>query len=174
MILHILSYFTNENITQILKENKENISLIGHLNPNKSIVHMEYLDICIFYPTTLSPFLPLSNNLIRLNVNLLSKSITFPLLQHRELKKHPTIIQMKEVINLDRMFPFNFIVFDIMVNKINNLDLTTSDPQTSIPTKIVVGNSDIFAPILYNNFHNNIANCVFSSKLKTARKKKGY
>ena len=55
-----------------------------------------------------------------------------------------------------------------MVNKINNLDLTKSNPLTSIPTKIVVGNSDIFAPIFYNNLNNNITNCVFPSKLKTA------
>ena len=31
-----------------------------------------------------------------------------------------------------------------MVDKITNLDLTKSNPLTSIPTKIVVGNSDIF------------------------------
>ena len=33
------------------------------------------------------------------------------------------------------------------INKINNLDLTKSNPLTSIPIKIVVGNSEIFAPI---------------------------
>jgi len=55
-----------------------------------------------------------------------------------------------------------------MINAINNLDPTKSNPLTSIPTKIVVGNSDIFAPILYNNFNNNIINCVFPSNLKLA------
>ena len=40
-----------------------------------------------------------------------------------------------------------FITSDNMVNKIDNLDLTKSNPVISIPTKTVVGNSDIFAPI---------------------------
>ena len=55
-----------------------------------------------------------------------------------------------------------------MGNKIRNLDLTKSNPLTSIPTKIVACNSDIFTPILCNNYNNNIINGVFPSKLKTA------
>ena len=55
-----------------------------------------------------------------------------------------------------------------MVDKINNLDLTKSNPLTSIPTKIVVGKSDIFAPILYNNFNNNISTGDFPWNLKLA------
>ena len=70
--------------------------------------------------------------------------------------------------NLDRTFTFNFITLDNMVNKISNLDITKSNPLTSIPTKIVIGNSDIFTPILYNNFNNNITNGAFPSNLKIA------
>ena len=69
---------------------------------------------------------------------------------------------------LDQMFTFNFITLDNMGKKINNLDLTKSNPINSIPAKIVVGNSDIFAPILYNNFNNNITYGTFPSKLKIA------
>ena len=67
-----------------------------------------------------------------------------------KFKNHPSIKRIKDVTNLDRNFTFNFNTLDHMVNKINNLDLTKSNPLTSIPTKIVVDNSDIFAPILYN------------------------
>ena len=85
-----------------------------------------------------------------------------------KFKNHPSIKKIKDVTNLGKTFTFNFITLDTMVTKINNLDLTKSNPLTSIPTKIVVGNSDIFAPILYNNFNNNITNGAFPSKLKTA------
>ena len=72
------------------------------------------------------------------------------------------------MINLDRNFTFNLITLDHMVDKINNLDLTKSNPLTIIPNKIVVDNSDIFAPILYNNFNNNITNGAFPWNLKLA------
>ena len=42
-----------------------------------------------------------------------------------KFKKHPSFIKIKEVITLDRMFTFNFINFDTMVNKMNNLDRTS-------------------------------------------------
>ena len=107
---------------------------------------------------------------IDMDPNILSTSNHEDIILHNieKFKKHPSIINIKEVINLDTTFTFNFITFDNMVNKINNLDLTKSNPLTSIPTKIVVGNSDIFAPILYNNFNNNITNCAFPPKLKIA------
>ena len=95
-----------------------------------------------------------------------------------KFKNRPSIKRIKDVINLDRNITFNLITLDNMVDKINNLHLTKSNPLTSIPTKIVVGNSDIFAPILYNNFNNNITNGAFPWNLKLAditptHKKKG-
>ena len=85
-----------------------------------------------------------------------------------KFKNRPSIKRIKDVINLDRNFIFNFITLDNMVDKINNLDLTKSNPLTSIPTKVVVGNSDIFAPVLYNNFYTNITNGAFPWNLKLA------
>ena len=85
-----------------------------------------------------------------------------------KFKNHPSIKRIKDVINLDKNFTFNLITLDNMVDKINNLDLTKSNPLTSIPTKIVVGNSDIFASILYNNFNNIISNGAFPWNLKLA------
>ena len=86
----------------------------------------------------------------------------------QKFKNHPSIKRIKDVINLDRNFTFNLITLDNMVDKINNFDLTKSNPLTSIPTKIVVGNSDIFAPILYNSFNNIITNGSFPWNLKLA------
>ena len=85
-----------------------------------------------------------------------------------KFKNHPSIKRIKDMINLDRNFTFNLITLDNMVDKINNLDLTKSNPLTSIPTKIGVGNSNIFAPILYNNFNNIITNGAFPWNLKLA------
>ena len=107
---------------------------------------------------------------IVMDPNILLKSTHEDLILHNieKFKNHPSIIKIKEVVNLDDTFIFNFITLDNMVDKINNLDITKSNPLNSIPSKIVITNSDIFAPILYNNFNNNINNGTFPSKLKTA------
>ena len=52
-----------------------------------------------------------------------------------KFKNHPSIKRIKDVTNLDGTFTFNFITLDNMVNKMNHLDLTKSNPLTSIPTK---------------------------------------
>ena len=83
-------------------------------------------------------------------------------------KRHPSITKIKEVVKIDCSLSFNYIDLGDMINKIGNLDLTKSNPINSIPSKIVVANSDIVAPILYNNFNNNINNGTFPSKLKIA------
>ena len=100
--------------------------------------------------------------------NILSQSYHEDMILYNieKFKNHPSIKRIKDVINLDRNFIFNLITLDNMVDKINNLDLTKSNPLTSIPTKIVAGNSDIFAIILYNNFNNNITNGAFPWNLK--------
>ena len=104
---------------------------------------------------------------IDMDPNILSKSSHEDIILYNieKFKKHPSILKIKEVTNMDKTFTFNFVTLDNMIKKISNLDLTKSNPLTSIPTKIVVSNSDIFAPILYNNFNNNIINGVFPKKL---------
>ena len=73
--------------------------------------------------------------------NILSKSNHDDMILYNieKFKNHPSIKRIKDVTNLDRPY----ITLNNMVNTINNLDLTKSNPLTSIPTKIVVGNSDI-------------------------------
>ena len=88
---------------------------------------------------------------IDMDPNILSKSSHEDMILYNieKFKKHPSIIKIKEVTNLGRTFTFNFITLDTMDNIINKLDLTKSNPLTSIPTNIVVGNSDIFARQYY-------------------------
>ena len=61
--------------------------------------------------------------------NILSKSNHEDIILYNieKFKQHLGIIKIKEVINLHRTFTFNFITFDTMVNKINNLDQTKSN-----------------------------------------------
>ena len=85
-----------------------------------------------------------------------------------KFKRHPSIIKINETFNMETTFTFNFITLNNMGDKIKNLDLTKSNPLTSIPTKIIISNSDIFTSILYNNYNNNIITGVFPYKLKIA------
>ena len=69
------------------------------------------------------------------NILSISNHDDMILYNREKFKNHPSIKRIKDVTNLDGTFTFNFITLDNMVNKMNHLDLTKSNPLTSIPTK---------------------------------------
>ena len=81
-------------------------------------------------------------------------------------KKHPSVMKIKDVVNINKTFNFDFIDIKYMTKTIYSLDTTKSNPINSIPAKIIINNGDIFTPILHNNFNNNIINGIFPLNLK--------
>ena len=82
------------------------------------------------------------------------------------VKRHPGVMKIKDVINIDKTFNFDFIDIKNMTKTIYSLETTKSNPINSIPAKITIDNGDIFIPILHNNFNNNIINGIFPLNLK--------
>ena len=83
-----------------------------------------------------------------------------------KFKTHPSVMKIKDMINIDKTFNFDFIDIKNMPKTIYSLDTTKSNPITSIPAKILINNGDIFIPILHNNLNNNIINGIFPLNLK--------
>ena len=105
---------------------------------------------------------------IEMDPNILSPSDhTDIVLNYLEkFKKHPSLLKIKEVVNADKTFNFDFININNITEIINNLDISKSNPINSIPSKIIINNTDIFVPILYNNFNNIINSGIFPFNLK--------
>ena len=83
-----------------------------------------------------------------------------------KFKIHPSILKIKDVVNIDKTFNFDFIDITNMTKIMYSLDTTKSNPINSISAKIILSNSDKFIPILHNNFNNNIINRIFPLNLK--------
>ena len=51
-------------------------------------------------------------------------------------KRHPSVMKIKDMINIDKTFNFDFIAIKNMTKTIYSLDTTKSNPINSIPAKI--------------------------------------
>ena len=83
-----------------------------------------------------------------------------------KFKIHPSILKIKDVVNIDKTFNFDSIDITNMTKIMYSLDTTKSNPINSIPAKIIISNWNIFMPILHNNFNINIINRIFPLNLK--------
>ena len=74
-----------------------------------------------------------------------------------KFKKHPSIIKIKEHVNIEELFNLEPIDETIIKDKIGSLDKRKPTTYMNIPTKILVENKDIISPIIteiYNDSNN--------------------
>ena len=112
-----------------------------------------------------------SNLNITIDKNLLSEEAGINDLILSTIKKyenHPSIKAIKNNVRHDKSFAFDPITLREIENEIQNLDLSKVVQETDIPSKIIKENSDIFAPVFYNCFNENIRLETFPDTLKQA------
>ena len=85
-------------------------------------------------------------------------------------RSHPSIIAIKDKCNSDLNFNFSFVEYDEIMKEINNLKTNKATQNTDIPTKLIKGNSDIFADFIFENLNDCIAKSLFPLSLKNAIK----
>ena len=83
-------------------------------------------------------------------------------------KNHPSILKIVEVMDESCTFSFSMVSINEVRHEINKLCIRKSSPIESIPPKIILHNSDIFACLLHKNFNNSLITCTFPENLKLA------
>ena len=174
-------YYNNLNVTQI-KDNREfwknvkpflsdkggNFSRITLVNENDEIVcddlelantfsdHFETAVTCVNVDNpNLSHSLLNSTNQIQ---SVISK-----------FESHPSILKIKECVNLENAFNFEITNKDEISEEISNLDNKKNGTYGNIPTKIIKDNYDICSSFLENIWNKEmIHDSVFQDKLKLA------
>ena len=72
-----------------------------------------------------------------------------------KFKNHPSIIKIKENVNVDTYFYFTTVDELVINNNIYSLDKKKPTTFNNIPTRILVEYSDILSPFItdiYNNY----------------------
>ena len=98
-----------------------------------------------------------------------SQNINDPLIAEIiKYRSHPSIIAIKDKCNSGLHFNFSFVEYDEIMKEITNLKTYKATLNTVIPTKLIKGNSDIFADFISENLNDYIAKSLFPSSLKNA------
>ena len=82
--------------------------------------------------------------------------------------KHPSITNIKDCYNRDRIFSLSHTTVENVRNIILNTGVNKATPKNGIPTKNLKLNYDLFAPFICDNFNDGIDNCIFPEVLKYA------
>ena len=82
--------------------------------------------------------------------------------------RHPSILKIKECFANPDAFSFSECTFESVYKEICLLNSAKACPKTTIPTKIIKENCDIFALKLYIDFNHSIGNSTFPENLKQA------
>ena len=68
-----------------------------------------------------------------------------------KFKNHPSIKVIKSRKKEEQTFTFNYVSYEEVLNKIRKLQITKATQQNDIPTKILKGNSEVFARYFHKN-----------------------
>ena len=98
------------------------------------------------------------------NVDNVDDAITKACLK---FENHLSIKKIKQMQSISSSFSFKFISLQDMIFEINSLKISKATPIDTIPVKILKANEDL-PYVLFNNFNNSIASCLFPGKLKLA------
>ena len=81
---------------------------------------------------------------------------------------HPSIVAIKKNCKSDLSFSFSQVERDEIMKEINNLKTNKATQSTSIPTKLMKKNSDIFGDLIIGNYNNCVSYSIFPNSLKNA------
>ena len=83
-------------------------------------------------------------------------------------KNHPSILKIKEYVNITEQFLFIKTTTHEIQNQILKLDPKKASVENDIPTKMLIETNEISTPYLNNIYHKSIDNQVFPESLKLA------
>ena len=86
----------------------------------------------------------------------------------KKFSNHPSIIKIKENVNVNAQFSFTTVNNTIMTDKINSLDKKKPTTFNNIPTKLLVENNDIISPFITEMYNQSNRKCIFPNSLKLA------
>ena len=81
---------------------------------------------------------------------------------------HPSIIKIKEIFGNKDKFSFGYSTYESVFKEIMSLNSSKACPKTTIPTKIIKENCDLFALKLHADFKFSIDHASFPNNLKLA------
>ena len=85
-----------------------------------------------------------------------------------KFKDHPSIIKIKDNVNVESKFIFDMINEDGIIHQIKNLNVNKPTTFNNIPVKIILENKDVCSPFIYKIFNDSIISGIFPDKLKMA------
>ena len=87
---------------------------------------------------------------------------------YKDYKQHPSILKIREKVQIKGTFSFNTITCQDMEKEITNLDPNKALPFNDIPVNILRSNMDILSPYITDTFNNSILSSTFPDSLKLA------
>ena len=85
-----------------------------------------------------------------------------------KFKTHPSILKIKERVNIDKPFHLESIDETTINDKIDSLDKRKPTTYKNIPTKVIVENKDIMSPFIKEMFNASNNNSCFPNALRIA------
>ena len=85
-----------------------------------------------------------------------------------KFKNHPSIIKIKEKVNVKNKFSFSKTEEEEMMAEINNLNTNKPTTDNNIPAKLLVQTKDICCPLLTKIYNKSKCNSNFPNALKMA------
>ena len=85
-----------------------------------------------------------------------------------KFKNHPSVLKIKENVNVEAKFHFDDVSDTVIKDKINSLDKRKPTTFNNIPTRILVENCDIISPFITDIYNNSKTKSEFPATLKLA------
>ena len=85
-----------------------------------------------------------------------------------KFKYHPSILKIKENVQVEAKFHFTYINESEMMKQINSLEKNKPTTFNNIPTRILVENSDIISPFITDIYNESSSKSEFPNSLKLA------
>ena len=83
-------------------------------------------------------------------------------------KNHPSVVMIRDKIDLHSQFSFSVITYSEVLKKTKNLNISKTSQQTDIPEKILKQNCAYFASYFHENINFCLEKSEFPSDLKLA------
>ena len=85
-----------------------------------------------------------------------------------KFKNHPSILRIKEKVEIDESFLFSPVDETVIRDKIGSLDKRKPTTYNNIPMRVLVENKDIISPIITEIYNDSNRNSNFPNSLKLA------
>ena len=89
-------------------------------------------------------------------------------LYHRKFRNHPSILKIKENVNVNQLSHFSPIDDTAVNNKTSSLNDSKPNTYNNIPTRVLGENKDIFSPFITKMYNVSKSNSNFKNRLKLA------